>query len=105
MPVEYNAINKIKDVENDAVAIRQAAIESGRAVTIEAERKAAVMLETAAAEAEATAKRIIKEASGRAVQHTAVAVKKAEDKTKNMIAETEPRLAAAVAVIMERILK
>lgn len=105
MSVEYNTINKIKATENEAVAIRQAAIETGRAVTIEAERKAAVMLETAAAEAEAAAKRIIKEASIRAAEHTVAAAKKAEEKAKKMTVETEPRLAAAAAVIIERILK
>ncbi|MHB1152893.1 MAG: hypothetical protein ACYCWE_12175 [Eubacteriales bacterium] len=105
MPVEYNTINKIKATENDAVAIRQAAIETGRAVITEAERRAAVMLETAAAEAEAAAKRIIKEASGRAAEHTAVAAKKAEEKAKSLIAETEPKLDTAAAVIIERILK
>ncbi len=105
MPIEDNTINKIKATENEAVSIRQAAIETGRAVITEAERRAAVMLETAAAEAEAASKRIIKEASGRAAEHTAIAVKKAEDKAKSLIAGTEPKIDIAAAVIIERILK
>ncbi len=105
MSAEYDAINKIRAAESDAVAIRQAAIETVRAVKAEAERNAAVLLDRAAAEAETISKRIIEEASVNANKQKADAAEKAEEKAKKMMTEKESRIETAVNFIIERILK
>jgi V/A-type H+-transporting ATPase subunit G/H len=105
MSVQTDAINKIRAAETKAAAIRQAAIESGRAVTAEAERKAAALIGSAESEADSDTKNIIYEAKKRADEYTADAVKKADQKAKKMTDEAEKRLNDAAAVIIERILK
>jgi V/A-type H+-transporting ATPase subunit G/H len=105
MSVQADAINKIKTAETEAAAIRQAAIDAGRAVIAEAEKKAAVLLKNAESDADSNSKRILSEAEKRAAGYIADAVKKADDKAKKMTAQAETRLNDAAAVIIERILK
>lgn len=105
MSVQTDAINKIKAAETEAAAIRQAAIEAGRGVTTEAERKASALLRNAGTDADSNSKRIFSEAEKRAAGYIADAVKKADDKAKKMTGEAETKLDAAAAVIIERILK
>lgn len=105
MSVQTDAINKIKAAESEAAAIRQAAIEAGRAVTAEAERKAAVLLGSAEADADSMTKQILSEAERCAAEYAANAANKADGKAKKMTDETETRLSDAAAVITERILK
>lgn len=105
MSVQTDAINKIRAAETEAAAIRQTALEAGRAITAEAERKAAVLLGSAREDADSMTKRILREAERCAAEYAADAANKAGDKAKKMTDEAETRLNEAAAVITERILK
>ncbi|MDD4772084.1 MAG: hypothetical protein PHZ09_00570 [Eubacteriales bacterium] len=105
MSTESNVIDKIKTVEDQALAVRQGALETAREINAEALRQAARIMERAAGEADAAAKDIISAASERASAITAAAAMRADEEAERIITETEPKLDAAASVIIERILK
>ena len=105
MSAENDVIDIIKTVEDQALSVRQGALEAAREIVAEARRQAARITEKAAGEAESAAKSIINEASLRASGIAAAAAARAAEEAELIKTETEPKLDAAAAVIIERILR
>lgn len=100
-----DVIDKIKAAENEALAIRQAALEAVREKVAQARRQAACIMERASKDADASANGIKNEASVRASGIAAAAAAEAAKEAARISAETEPKLEAAALIIVERILK